>query len=83
MATAKTEEKKIEEFSWEDKREVFIPKDPTVGNKAVYVAVNGREIMIPRGKRFEVPYPFYERVQIMLDAQEKAEEFNETVPNKG
>lgn len=88
MATVKITEaveankKTVEEFSWDDKREIFLPKDNRDGRKSQYVCINGREFVVPRGQRVTVPYPVYERLNIMLEAQAKAEEEAEQVPNR-
>lgn len=81
-AEVQAEEKKIEEFGWEDMRDIFLPKDSSDGRKSQYVCINGREFVVPRGKRVSVPYPVYERLEFMLEAQAKAEEEAEQVPDR-
>lgn len=89
MATVKkteaveaNEEKTVEPYSWEDMREIILPKDTRDGRKSQYVSINGREFGVPRGQRVKVPYPVYERLQIMLEAQATAEEIAEQIPNR-
>lgn len=67
---------------WQVMMPVFLPRGFTGSQKHVMVGVNGRRYQVPRGKQVEVPLPLYERIQIMLEAEAKAQEFMEQVPNE-
>lgn len=62
---------------WKDMRSVFIPRAMGGEQKYVMVGVNGRRYQVPRGKTVKVPYPLYERIQIMLEGEMQALEFAE------
>lgn len=62
---------------WKEKRSVFIPRAMGGEQKFVMVGVNGRRYQVPRGKTVEVPLPLYERIMIMLEAETKAQEYQE------
>lgn len=58
--------------AWEQKRTVFLPRAMGREQKFLLVGVNGRRYQVPRGKPVEVPLPLAERIEIMLDAEERA-----------
>lgn len=65
---------------WQDMREIMIPRGAAGEAKSVYVSINSRPAyMVPRGKKVMVPYPVYERLQIMLDAEDRMEELRDEI----
>ena len=54
---------------WQDMREVELPPAPRGENQSVLVGINGEYWQVPRGKRYTVPFPVYERVMIMRKAE--------------
>lgn len=58
--------------AWNEKRTVFLPRAMGREQKFLLVGVNGRRYQVPRGKPVEVPLPLAERIEIMLDAEERA-----------
>lgn len=58
--------------AWSQKRTVFLPRAMGREQKFLLVGVNGRRYQVPRGKPVEVPLPLAERIEIMLDAEERA-----------
>ena len=58
--------------AWDEKRTVFLPRAMGREQKFLLVGVNGRRYQVPRGKPVEVPLPLAERIEIMLDAEERA-----------
>lgn len=86
MATTKStqvEEKAVELYGWNDIREIRLPRAPKGEPNYVFVGVNGVNKQVPRGQLVKLPYPLYERLQIMLDAQEKQLDYREEIPNEG
>lgn len=75
----KTEEKIVDE--WQDMREIVLPRGGSHEPKTLYVSINGRSFSVPRnGKPQTVPYPVYERLQIMLAAEALVEDYIEAMP---
>lgn len=58
--------------AWERKRTVFLPRAMGREQKFLLVGVNGRRYQVPRGKPVEVPEPLAERIDIMMEAEERA-----------
>lgn len=58
--------------AWERMRTVFLPRAMGREQKFLLVGVNGRRYQVPRGKPVEVPEPLAERIDIMLEAEERA-----------
>lgn len=58
--------------AWNETRTVFLPRAMGREQKFLLVGVNGRRYQVPRGKPVEVPLPLAERIEIMLDAEERA-----------
>ena len=58
--------------AWDRMRTVFLPRPMGREQKFLLVGVNGRRYQVPRGKPVEVPEPLAERIDIMLEAEERA-----------
>lgn len=82
MAEKKAAAAAVEEFGWDDMREIILPRAGRNERKTVYVNINGHEFNIPRGEKVSVPYPVYERLEIMLEAEARADATAEGIPNK-
>lgn len=67
---------------WKEMRTIFLPRAMAGQQKHVVVGVNGRRYQVPRGKSVEVPLPLFERLQLMLDAEEALHAYMETIPNE-
>lgn len=77
-AGRKAKEKPADE--WKDMRRIFLPRGAAGEAKSVYVSINGHPAyMVPKGKEVEVPYPVYERLQIMMHAQDKTEALRDEI----
>lgn len=81
MTTAPVSAAAAEPYSWQDMREIRVPRAGANENKSVYVCVNGREFMVPTGKTVQVPYPVYERLRMKEKALEQVEQAMEEIPN--
>lgn len=79
---AKTDEKTFEPYSWDDLREIRLPRAAKGEPNYVFVGVNGVNKQVPRGQVVKLPYPLYERLQIMLDAADKQYEYRDEIPNE-
>ena len=77
-----TVEKTVEQYGWEDMRTITLPRPARNEAKSVFVSVNGRNYNVPKGKAVEVPYPIYERLDLMLKAQQAEDEYRDTIPNE-
>lgn len=66
---------------WDEKRTVRLPKAHDGEDKSLYVAVNGRSFMVPKGVTVEVPLPVYERIMIMLEAEDRIQDYRDEIPN--
>lgn len=67
--------------AWNEKKEIFLPRAVRGEESYVMVRVNDRTFQVPKGKPVDVPLPVYDRLKIMLDAQEKAEAYAAGVSN--
>lgn len=77
------EEKAVELYGWDDIREIRLPRAAKGEPNFVFVGVNGVNKQVPRGQLVKLPYPLYERLQIMLDAMDKQYEYRDEIPNEG
>lgn len=88
MATVSKETKttatkpEIELYGWDDMREIKLPRAPKGEPNYVFVGVNGVNKQVPRGQTVTVPYPIYERLQIMLEAEDSMYDYREEIPNE-
>ena len=81
-ALAADDQPTVEIDPWKDMRTITLPKARTGEEKSQYVCINGRTFLVPKnGKEQTVPYPVYERLNIMLEAQTEEEDFREAIPN--
>lgn len=70
MATAKTE--KIE--NKEEKRRIYVDRDTSDNDPNMYVAINGRSFLLPRGKYVEVPVYVADFIESCKRAQHRYDE---------
>lgn len=69
---------------WTDMRKIALPKARKGEDATQYVAINGRVYYVPRnGRQQDVPYPIYEALLQMLDAEDEDERFRaEEIPHE-
>lgn len=87
MATKKTDEivetKAAEAYDpWKDMRTIKLPRAPKTEQKFYYVCVNGVAKQVPRGKTVVLPYPLYDRLMKMLEAQDAQDDYRDEIPNE-
>lgn len=70
MATTKTE--KIE--NKEEKRRIYIDRDSSDTDPNLYVCINGRSFVMPRGKYVEVPAYVADEIERSKRAQHRYDE---------
>lgn len=82
MTTAPVSAAAAEPYSWQDMREIRLPRDGSGENKSLYVCINGREFSVPAGKTVTVPYPVYERLKIREHGLELVQDILDQDDNK-
>ena len=70
MATTKTEKTKIEE----EKRRIYVDRDSSDDDPNLYVCINGRSFLLPRGKYVEVPAYVADEIERSKRAQHRYDE---------
>lgn len=80
MATTNGKEKAVEQYGWDDMREIRLPRAPKGEPNYVFVGVNGVNKQVPRGQTVTMPYPLYERLMLMQEAQDKQYEYRDEIP---
>ena len=95
MATKKTDDVKAAEpvaaeempevkDEWAEEVEMLVPRKPKGDDAHFYVCVNDRRFYIPaNGKPQKLPKPIAEVLRESLEAELEAEEFADSLPNKG
>ena len=99
MATRKTAEKPAEPVveekaeviaepaeivdEWSIMEDVTLPRPHGDEAKSLPVWVNGKGYFVPKGKTSSVPKPIADRIRMAYQAEERAEEYAETIPNEG
>lgn len=68
--------------AWKEKRTIFLPRAHAGEENFVLVGVNGQQWKVPRGVPVEVPVPLHERLEIMLDQEEKAYKYRMELQEK-
>lgn len=68
--------------AWKETRTTFLPRAHAGEENFVLVGVNGQQWKVPRGVPVEVPVPLYERLEIMLDQEEKAYKYRMELQEK-
>lgn len=69
--------------AWDEKVPVFVPKKPKGQDKQFYVCVNDRRFTVPaNGKQQMLPKPVAEILQAAIEAEYKAEDFADSIPNE-
>lgn len=64
----------------ENMRTVFIPR-LSKNDDSLFVAVNGKRILVKKGEAVELPAPFAEVIENSVKAEEQAENFIASVAN--
>lgn len=60
-------------------KSIYIPRAAAGEEKTLYVSINDRTWLVPRGKTIEAEPDLYERLTIMLAAQEADTDYRESV----
>lgn len=68
--------------AWKETRTTFLPRAHAGEENFVLVGVNGQQWKVPRGVPVEVPVPLHERLEIMLDQEEKAYKYRMELQEK-
>lgn len=68
--------------AWKEMRTTFLPRAHAGEENFVLVGVNGQQWKVPRGVPVEVPVPLHERLEIMLDQEEKAYKYRMELQEK-
>lgn len=68
--------------AWKETRTIFLPRAHAGEENFVLVGVNGQQWKVPRGVPVEVPVPLHERLEIMLDQEEKAYKYRMELQEK-
>lgn len=61
--------------AWKEMKTIFLPRAHAGEENFVMVGVNGQQWKVPRGLQVEVPAPLFERLEIMLDQEERAYQY--------
>lgn len=79
---AKTVKAPVTSNAWKEMRTTFLPRAHAGEENFVLVGVNGQQWKVPRGVPVEVPVPLHERLEIMLDQEEKAYKYRMDLQEK-
>ena len=72
-----------EKDEWAEEVEMLIPRRPKGDDQQFYVCVNDRRFYIPaNGKMQKLPKPVAEVLRQSLEAENEAEDYAESIPNK-
>ena len=63
-------------------REIFVPKGPARGEQTLFISVNGKNYVLPRGKRSLVPEIVAQEFERSLEAQEAYDTMSERIREK-
>ena len=81
MEAAAEEPTEVDE--WAEEVEMIIPRKQKGDDQQFYVCVNDRRFYIPaNGKMQKLPKPVAEVLQQSLEAENEAEDYAESIPNK-
>ena len=68
---------------WAEEVEMLIPRRPKGDDQQFYICVNDRRFYIPaNGKMQKLPKPIAEVLKQSLEAENEAEDYAESIPNK-
>ena len=70
----KTETKTTKTKKVDERVEVFIPRGPANGDPNYFVSVNGKNFLLPRGKKSLVPPEVAAEIERAVRAQERLDE---------
>jgi hypothetical protein len=82
--TVKAEETQAEEprSEWDIEKEILVPRKPKGDDPSYYVCINDRRFLIPADGRVQkLPLPVAIVLQESLEAEYKADQFADTIPN--
>ncbi|MBQ7851238.1 MAG: hypothetical protein IJ343_16045 [Clostridia bacterium] len=79
---ARTVKAPVTSNAWKEMRTTFLPRAHAGEENFVLVGVNGQQWKVPRGVPVEVPVPLHERLEIMLDQEEKAYKYRMELQEK-
>ncbi len=82
MAETKTT-KTTNTTNTESREDIFIPKGTSREDPNLFVSVNGRNFLLPKGKTSNVPSYVAKEIRRAWAAQEKADEKNDELLNMG
>ena len=69
--------------AWDEEVPVVVPRKPKGQDQQFYVCVNDRRFTVPaNGKQQMLPRPVAEILQAAIEAEYKAEEFADSIPNE-
>ena len=69
---------------WDEIEEMIVPRKPKGDDPTFYVCINDRRFLIPAdGKMQRLPKPVALVLRESLEAEYKADEFADTIPNMG
>ena len=73
----------VEGSAWDEEVPVVVPRKPKGQDQQFYVCVNDRRFTVPaNGKQQMLPRPVAEILQAAIEAEYKAEEFADSIPNE-
>lgn len=64
---------------WTDMREVELPPVPRGEDQYLIIGINGKHTRVKRGVKVTVPYPVYERINIIRDAEQKEYDYLKSI----
>ena len=69
--------------AWDEEVPVVVPRKPKGQDQQFYVCVNDRRFTVPaNGKQQMLPKPVAEILQAAIEAEYKAEDFADNIPNE-
>lgn len=67
---------------WKDIRTIKLRRANKGEAKSVYVCVNGVAMQVPRGKTVPLPFPLWDRLMKMEEAEEALDDYRDEIPNE-
>lgn len=80
---AKAEETKVEETKVEDREDIFIPKGITGEDPNLFVSINGKNFLLPKGKKSNVPSYVAKEIRRSWEAQALGDKTNNQLLEMG
>ena len=83
-ALKEAEEQNRPKDPWDETVSMLVPRKPKGEDQQYYICVNDRRYMVPANNKVqELPLPIAEILKDSLVMEEEAEEFAESIPNRG